>query len=165
MKAIANRWRRMLRTGSLAPSMLGLIGATMCYGGFRGLQGDRSVSVVVIVAVVFPLSILFAISLGRARPSGSLQDSGRFGGKLWLLRCLRGSGVYDLTRRRGVTFQVQQRKQPALQRAHAGQTGGCRVLSLALPARVNDEGLLNFTQLFQNAVDAQFLTLTGQFPL
>src|ERR1017187_6067703 len=69
MKAIANRWRRMLRTGSLAPSMLGLIGATMCYGGFRGLQGDRSVSVVVIVAVVFPLSILFAISLGRARPS------------------------------------------------------------------------------------------------
>jgi hypothetical protein len=49
--------------------MLGLIGATMCYGGFRGLQGDRSVSVVVIVAVVFPLSILFAISLGRARPS------------------------------------------------------------------------------------------------
>src|ERR1039457_5695041 len=97
--------------------------------------------------------------------SGSLQDSGRFGGKLWLLRCLRGSGVYDLTRLRGVTFQVQQRKQPALQRAHAGQTGGCRVLSLALPSRVNDEGLLNFTQLFQNAVDAQFLTLTGQFPL
>src|ERR1039457_656638 len=26
----------------------------------------------------------------RLSPSGSLQDSGRFGGKLWLLRCLRG---------------------------------------------------------------------------
>ena len=76
-----------------------------------------------------------------------------------------GGGVYDLTRRRGVALQVEQRKQSALERAHAGQAGGCGVLPLALPARVNDEGLLNSTQLFQNAVDAQWLTLMGQFPL
>ena len=76
-----------------------------------------------------------------------------------------GGGVYDLTRRRGVTLQVQQREQSALQWAHVGQTGGCSVLPLALPARVNDESLLNSTQLIENAVDAQFLTLTGQFPL
>ena len=51
--------------------------------------------------------------------------------------------MYDLTRRRGVALQVEQRKQSALQRAHAGQTSGCGVVPLALPARVNDEGLLN----------------------
>ena len=63
--------------------------------------------------------------------------------------------MYDLTGGRGVALEVQQRKQSALQRAHAGQAGGCRVLPLALSARVNDEGLLNSTQLLQNAVDAQ----------
>src|SRR5206468_10253709 len=86
-------------------------------------------------------------------------------GKLWLLSCLREGGVYDLRRRRGVALQVEQRKQSALLGAHAGQTGGCGMLPLALPAWVNDEGFLNSTQLFQNAVEAQFLTLTGQFPL
>ena len=76
-----------------------------------------------------------------------------------------GGVAYDLTRRGSVALQVQQRKQSALQRAHVGQTGGGRVLALALPARVNNESLLNSTQLIQNAVDALVLSLTGQFPL
>ena len=65
----------------------------------------------------------------------------------------------------GVALQVEQRKQSALQVAHPGQAGGCLVLPLALPARVDDEGLLDSTQLLQNAVEAQWLTLTGQFAL
>src|SRR6266567_835940 len=59
--------------------------------------------------------------------------SGRYRVKPCLLRDLRGGGVYDLTGRRRVALQVQQREQPALERVHAGQTGGCRVLPLALP--------------------------------
>lgn len=76
-----------------------------------------------------------------------------------------GRAVYDLTRGRRVALEVQQRKQPALQGAHAGQTGGCRMLALALPTGVNDERFLNATEFFQNAVDAQSLTLAGQLPL
>src|ERR1700682_1123478 len=55
----------------------------------------------------------------------------RFRGKLWLLRCLRGGGVYDLTRRRGVTLQVEQSKQLVLQRAYARAICCCGERSLA----------------------------------
>lgn len=97
--------------------------------------------------------VMRRIKVTAAKPrlgtSGSLQDSGSIRGKPCLLRYMRGDAAYDLTLRRRVALQVQQRKQPALERAHTGQTGGGRVLPLALPAGVNDERFLNATEFFR----------------
>ena len=86
-------------------------------------------------------------------------------GKSGLQSGLGESAVYDLTCRRGVALQIEQRKQPTLNRTQARQAGGSGMPPLALTAGVNDEGFLNSTQLFQDAVDAPFLASASQFSL